>query len=174
MTVSPIAKNAFSLLPYDTKLVIADFLDHSATLALNEALRRDERVYKKFPADYALKHALKTKRLHYETITVRLNLLLDCLDWGRSHEPTLAAIELTKVFKFLKDPVNAIIFMHLSNLKEQMIRMTERWIDNNMELYIFMPDSGDELRALAIETRDYITTIEFVRHVPTVGHQSVF
>jgi hypothetical protein len=167
--------SVFTKLPQDMlQHEIAPFLDHRDSLSFNEVLRRDERVYKKLPADYALKHALKTKRIHYETITVRLNLLLDCLDWGREDEPALAATELRKVFNFLKDPVNSIIFMHLRNLKEKMIRMVETWIDNNMELYTFMPDGGAELRALATETRDYIASVPFVRHVSTVDHQSVF
>jgi len=167
--------SVFTKLPQDIlQHEITHFLDHRDSLSFNEVLRRNERVYKKLPADYALKHALKVKRIHYETITVRLNLLLDCLDWGREDEPALAATELKKVFNFLKDPVNAIIFMHLRGLKNKMIRMVEQWIDNNMELYTFMRDGGAELRALATETRDYITTIEFVRHVSTVDYQNVF
>jgi hypothetical protein len=167
--------NVFSTLPYDIKVhEIASFLKHCDIISFNEVLRRDERVYKKLPADFALKHALKTKRIHFETIVTRLNLLLDWLDWGRAHEPMLAATELKKVFNFLKDPLNAIIFMHIRHLKEQMGRMVERWIDNNMELYSFLSDGGLELRALAIETRDYITSVPFVCHMSTANHQSVF
>lgn len=167
--------NAFSLLPHDIKMhEIARFLDHRDTLAFNAVLRRDERVYKKLPVDYALKHALKTKRIHYETIATRLNLLLSNVGEWDDVRVRRAVMELKKVFSFLKDPVNSIIFIYLRNLKGVMIRMVERWLDDDQDLYGFLSDNGLELRALATETRDYIETIEFVRHVPTVEHQSIF
>ena len=167
--------NAFSLLPHDIKLhEISRFLTSADVISFNSVLRRDERVYKKLPADYALKHALKTKRIHYETIATRLNLLLSNVgDWDDARVRR-AVMELKKVFAFLKDPVNSIIFMYLRNLKGVMSRMVERWLDDDQELYGFLSDGGLELRALETETRDYIETIEFVRHVPTVDHQSIF
>jgi len=167
--------SVFTKLPQDMlQHEIAPFLDHRDSLSFNEVLRRNERVYKKLPADYALKHALKTKRIHYETIATRLNLLLSNVgDWDDARVRR-AVMELKKVFAFLKDPVNSIIFMYLRNLKGVMSRMVERWLDDDQELYGFLSDGGLELRALATETRDYIETIEFVRHVPTVDHQSIF
>jgi len=167
--------NVFSTLPYDIKVhEIASFLKHCDIISFNEVLRRDERVYKKLPADYALKHALKTKRIHFETIVTRLNLLLSNVgDWD-DVRVRRAVIELKKVFAFLKNPVNAIIFMHIRHLKEQMGRMVEQWLDDDQELYSFLSDGGLELRALATETRDYITSVPFVCHVSTANHQSAF
>jgi hypothetical protein len=167
--------NVFSALPYDVKLhEIAPYLTSADVLSLNEVLKKDERVYKKLPADYALKHALKTKRIHYETIATRLNLLLSNVgDWD-DVRVRRAVMELKKVFAFLKDPVNSIIFMYLRGLKEKMIRMVEQWMVDDQELYTFMRDGGRELLNLATETRDYITSVPFVRHVSTVDHQSVF
>jgi hypothetical protein len=175
--------SVFTNLPQDIlQHEITHFLDYRDSLSFNEVLRRNERVYKKLPADYALKHALKTKRLHFETIVTRLNLLLHQLGCStafgfdaESHRwAALATTELKKVFAFLKDPLNSFIFMYLHGLKGKMSRMVDHWMADDMELYEFLSDGGAELRALATETRDYITSVAFVRHVSTVDHQSVF
>jgi hypothetical protein len=159
--------------------LIKGFRPHGAGIhALINAARGAACV---LPADYALKHALKTKRIHFEAIVTRLNALLNRLDWGASpyfdwkhSRPALAVIELKKVFAFLKDPLNSFIFMHLLGLKGKMSRMVEHWMADDMELYEFLSDGGRELRALASETRDYITSVPFVRHISTVDHESVF
>jgi hypothetical protein len=174
--------SVFTRLPQDMlQHEIARFLTSAETLKFNEVLKKDERVYKKLPADYALKHALITKRAHYEAIATRLNFRLSRLDWGGSHyfdwkssNPARAEMELKKTFAFFRDPVNAIIFMHLRNLKGKMVRMVEAWMDEDAELYEYMGDKGRELRTLAEETRDYIAGVPFVRHVPTVDYQNIY
>jgi len=174
--------SVFTALPQDMlQYEIARFLTSAETLNFNEVLKNNERVYKKLPTDYALKHALITKRAQYEGIATRLASLLKRLDWGASpyfdwehSRPALAEKELKKMFAFFRDPVNSIIFMHLRNLKDKMARMVEGWMDNDLELYSYMRDEGRELRILAEETRDYITRVPFVRYVSTKNHQSAF
>jgi hypothetical protein len=160
---------------------IARFLTHKDALAFNEVLKKDERVYKKLPEDYAIKHALITKRAQYESIATRLASLLNRLDWGPSHyfdwehsHAALAEKQLKKIFAFFRDPVNSIIFMYLRNLKVKMERMVEAWMQDDIELYEYISDNGRELRRLAEETRDYISSVPFVRHVPTVGYKNAF
>jgi len=174
--------SVFTALPQDMlQWEINRFLDPISRMQWNEVLKKDERVYKKLPTDYALKHALITKRAQYEGIATRLASLLKRLDWGASpyfdwehSRPALAEKELKKMFAFFRDPVNSIIFMHLRNLKDKMARMVEGWMDNDLELYSYMRDEGRELRILAEETRDYITRVPFVRYVSTKNHQSAF
>jgi len=174
--------SVFTALPQDMlQYEIARFLTSADTLAFNEVLKKDERVYKKLPTDYALKHALITKRAQYEGIATRLASLLNRLDWGASpyfdwehSRPALAEKELKKMFAFFRDPVNSIIFMHLRNLKDKMARMVEAWMDDDLELYEYMGDKGRELRTLAEETRDYIVSVPFVRHVPTADYKNAF
>ena len=174
--------SVFTALPQDMlQYEIARFLTSADTLNFNEVLKKDERVYKKLPTDYALKHALITKRAHYESIVIRLNFLLNRLDWGASphfdwerSRPGRAEKELKKMFAFFRDPVNAVIFMHLPKLKAQMAHMVGGWMDEDNELYTYMRDEGRELRTLAEETRDYIASVPFVRYVSTVDHQNVY
>ena len=174
--------SVFTALPQDMlQWEINRFLTHKDALAFNEVLKKDERVYKKLPADYALKHALITKRAQYESIATRLASLLNRLDWGPSphfdwerSRPALAEKELKKMFAFFRNPVNALIFMHLRNLKGKMERMVEAWMDDDLELYEYMSDNGRELRRLAEETRDYISSVPFVRHVSTVDYKNAF
>jgi len=165
------SSNTFSKLPYDTKLLIAEFLPN--THVFNDVLRRDERVYKKFPKDYALKHAIIAKRIHYETIATRLNQLLGCLTLG----PRIvrAQKDLKKLFTFFLDPSTAIIFTHQLSVKIQMAHMVEQWMEEDQELYDYMTDEETrEMIALARKTRDYIKAIPNGRRVTTFDHQCVF
>jgi len=163
--------NIFSSLPYDVKLLINSFLPSS--LVFNTVLRRDERVYKKFPKDYALKHAIITKRTHYESIATRLNQLLGCLTLG----PRIvrAQKDLKKLFTFFLDPSTAIIFTHQLSVKFQMAHMVEQWMEEDQELYDYMTDEETRVMiALARKTRDYINAIPDGRGVTTFDHQCVF
>jgi len=163
--------NIFSSLPYDVKLLINSFLPSS--LVFNTVLRRDELIYKKFPKDYALKHAIITKRIHYEAIATRLNQLLGCLTLG----PRIvrAQKDLKKLFTFFLDPSTAIIFTHQLSFKIQMARMVEQWMEDDQEIYCYMThEETREMIALARKTRDYINAIPDGRRVTTFDHQSMF
>ena len=164
--------NIFSSLPYDVKLLINSFLPSS--LLFNDVLRRDERVYKKFPKDYALKHAIITKRTHYERIVTRLNKRLDYLIYSVSRI-VRAQKDLKKLFTFFLDPSTAIIFTHQLSVKIQMAHMVEQWMEDDQEIYCYMThEETREMIALARKTRDYINAIPDGRRVTTFDHQSVF
>ena len=69
--------NVFSGLPWDMKREISTFLERDDGASFNEVLRRDERVYKKFPKDFALKHALRILREEHNSIMRRIQFHID-------------------------------------------------------------------------------------------------
>jgi hypothetical protein len=79
------ATNVFSLLPHDVKMhEITRFLNHRDVLAFNDVLRRDERVCKKLPADFALKHALGILKQEHNSIVRRYQIYQDADDFPRA------------------------------------------------------------------------------------------
>jgi hypothetical protein len=164
----------FSKLPQDIlQWEIGRFLTSTDVLNFNTVLKNDERIYKKFPKDYVLKHAIITKRTHYETIVTRLNQLLDCLTLGL--RPLRAQKDLKKLFTFFLDPSTAIIFTHQLSVKIQMAHMVEQWMEEDQELYNYMTyEETLEMIALARKTRDYINAIPNGRGVTTFDHTSVY
>jgi hypothetical protein len=164
----------FSKLPQDIlQWEIGRFLTSTDVLNFNTVLKKDERVYKKFPKDYALKHAIITKKIHYEAIATRLNKLLDCLTLG----PRIvrAQKDLKKLFTFFLDPSTAIIFTHQLPVKFQMAHMIEQWMEEDQELYYYMTYKETlEMIALARKTRDYINSIPNGRDVTIFDHTSVY
>jgi len=164
----------FSKLPQDMlQWEIGRFLTSTDVLNFNTVLKNDERIYKKFPKDYALKHAIITKRTHYETIVTRLNHLLGCLTLGL--RPLRAQKDLKKLFTFFLDPSTAIIFTHQLSVKFQMAHMVEQWMEEDQELYDYMTHEETlEMIALARKTRDYINAIPNGRGVTTFDHISVY
>ena len=129
--------NIFSLLPYDLKLEIAGLLDHRDILALNESLRRDERVYKKLPADYALTIHILALKQKYTSLATKANDAHRGVSlfarWGFSR-PSRTALEIfvnsyRQVFDFMADPVNAPIFAYQSGLKHKQADLLEYWLN---------------------------------------------
>jgi len=155
----------FTMLPQDMlQHEINRFLDPISRAEFNAVIKPDERVYMKFPPGHAIKHAIKVKHNMYEVIaqtTIRALSLLQ-----RPDPPVDVAVRgLKKLFAFLGDDANAIIFMHKIGLKEKMIHMLEMWMDDDNELYDYLEDGGLEMRTRAESVRDILVHVPFVRHI---------
>lgn len=127
------ATNVFSLLPHDIKMYeITRFLTHADTLSFNSVLRRDERVWKKLPRDYAIKHHILTVKTKFDVIAAAAQKAIEDADEKASvinMEPIPRfVVTLTKLFKFLADPFNKPIFMYQQGLKESQLKTIDYWI----------------------------------------------
>jgi len=171
--------NIFSLLPYDVKLcVITPFLSHHDALVFNAVLRRDERVYKKLPTDYAIKHQIK---LSYETyhalarpLLFSLGKIAEQTGWQDIHVPKAVRL-LKKYFAWFKDPKNYIVLMYVRDRREGFLAKITDWTEDDMELYTYLlPSVREELRKEAQEVVALVSEVPFMRHVSQVGHKSAF
>jgi hypothetical protein len=159
--------NAFSLLPYDTKLLVAGFLPN--TLAFNTVLRRDERVYKKLPADYALKHALGILKQEHNSIVKRYQIYQDADDFPRLRRAAKA------MFRFCLTPRSEIVFMHQTGVREILIRFLTPWVDELSEFWEGASAArAEQLLGYARAALEVVSQTPFVRHVSLLGHESVF
>jgi hypothetical protein len=155
--------NVFSLLPWDIKHAIAGYLENS--YVMNEVLRRDERVYKKFPTDHALKHALCVLKQEHNSIIRRCNIYVD-LD-GR-YDRLQRRRAANCMFRFCINPRSTIAFNYQGGVKEKLIRFITPWLDedhygyNNMKAVYKEALLGNARLAL-----ECVSQAPFIRHIVT-------
>jgi hypothetical protein len=167
--------SVFTALPQDMlQWEINRFLDPLSRLQWNEVLKKDERVYKKFPRDYAIKHQFKISYASYRSVAPAF--LFVALAHPSAAPNALKAFRLLKkLFAWFKDPKNHIVFMYTAGRKENFLENIAQWTEEDMELYEHISiEQGDELRAEGREVLALISEVPFIRHVSQVGHQSAF
>ena len=165
------ATNVFSLLPHEVKMgEITRFLDHRDTLAFNSVLRRDERVWKKLPTDFALKHALRILKQENNSIVQRYQIYQDADDFPRLRRAAKA------MFRFCLTPRSEIAFQHQKGVREIMIRFLTPWIDERSEFWEGASAVRKEkMLGFARAALEAVCETPFVRHVSlNAADQSIF
>ena len=169
--------SVFTALPQDMlQWEINRFLDPLSRLQWNEVLKKDERVYKKFPADYAIKHQVKLAHASYHSFARDLQFSLGRLadgGWEDVHLPKALKL-IKKYFAWFKDPKNHVVLMYVKGRKEIFVESMTLWTEH-MEFYenLSAPEV-DALRNEAQEVVALISAVPFIRHISPVGHKSAF
>jgi hypothetical protein len=168
--------SVFTHLPQDMlQFEINRFLDPLSRAEFNGVLKADEHVFKKLPTDYALSHEIEVKRKQYQSMSLRLSYYINLVDYDYEIGKKRALIKaeiLKKIWEFLRNPLNALIFAHTKGLKEKMIRMVGDWAADDIDFYDYLPDHGLELRTLAEHTCAVIALLPFTHEVKIV--KSIF
>ena len=135
---------SFTLMPQDMlQHEINRFLDPLSRAEFNGVLKPDERVYKKFPVNYSLKHAILTAHKAYHAIVSELNYNLDYVGDGIVDEHGMSFEKksvkgLRRLFAFFKNPHNSLIFMHKPDLKLQFTSGVAMMAGPNLDLYYYL------------------------------------
>jgi hypothetical protein len=175
--------SVFTALPQDMlQWEINRFLDPLSRLHWNEVLKNDERVYSKFPKDYAIKHQIKLSHQTYQEIAWNLRLSLGCFDGegpegasSPSLDPQKSVKWLKRYFAWFKDPKNHIVLMHIEARKEWFFEGIRQWTEEDMELYETLSDAEVEaLRDEALDTLNLVEDVPFLRNVPVKNYQNAF
>ena len=125
--------SVFTALPQDMlQWEINRFLTHKDALNWNEVLKKDERVFKKFPKDYAIRHQIKRSYENYQEIAWKLQISLNRVEvagyLNEMHAPNSVKL-LKKYFAFFKDPKNHVVLMYTQGLKGSFLQSISQWTD---------------------------------------------
>jgi hypothetical protein len=162
--------SAFTRLPQDMlQYEIARFLTHKDTLSWNEVLKKDERVYKRLPVDFALNHTLRILKQQHNSIVQRYQIYLDADDFPRLRRAAKA------MFRFCLSPLSEIAFTHQTGVREILIRFLTHWVDENSEVWEGASAARkDKLIGFARAALDFVSSIPFVRQVSIGCAQTIF
>jgi hypothetical protein len=113
---TPYKMNPFDYVPLDIlQFVLGPFLDQETMIAFNQVTDPRERIYRRFPKDYATKHHIRVLTIKWSTMLQKINRYQDEASWLKND---------TTIVKLLNDqtvPVNLIIFMHYYRFREAVI-----------------------------------------------------
>jgi hypothetical protein len=155
--------NVFSGLPWDMKWEISTFLQRDESANFNEVLRRDERVYKKFEKDFALKHALRILREEHNSIMRRVQIYQDADDFKRLRRAA------KRMLLFCLAPRSEIAFMYQRGVKEKLLLFLADWIDEDSEYWEGASAALKDRRlGFARAALSVVAETPFVRHISTV------
>ena len=122
--------SVFTALPQDMlQHEINRFLDPLSRLHWNEVLKKDERVYKKLPVDFALKHELRVLKQQHNSIVQRYQIYQRVDDFPRLRRAASAMV------RFCISPRSDIVFMHQTGVREIMISFLTPWVDEHSEVW---------------------------------------
>jgi hypothetical protein len=99
--------NPFDRVPLDIlQNVLGPFLNQETMIALNQVTDPRERIYRKFPKDYAIKHHIRVLILKWKSIMLKINIYHGNDLTDKKHDAII------RLFSDQLIPVNRIIFMH--------------------------------------------------------------
>ena len=159
--------NPFDKVPLDVlQWVLGPFLDQSSMIALNQVTDPCERIYRRFPKNYAIKH-------HISVLKDKWKPIMESLEYKTRNEKCII------IYKILKDqfvPVNTIMYMHnesyYRNLRHKLVEI----LDQDSAFYSGAPPSKTwiaSFKKLASKGLKLLTANPYKDHVSIVGFKPI-
>ena len=158
--------NIFNFVPHDvTQWVLNPFLTAEDRANFNAVLEPTERIYKRLPVDFAIKHSVKTfasaQKAHVARITEAMDLCEELLQRGAdSHTPLRP---LARYVDFILSSQAKLIFQHKAKAKQSALNDLNLFLDENecpFDRFMCM-----KMRVRILDAIDVVTATEFIREV---------
>jgi len=162
--------NIFDCLPADVlKHVLSKNMDRMDRISFNQAALKAfpaERLYKKFPADYAIKHHLRTMNKRHNELVQELNNILEMHDEDLMEKIEEGLAVFAKLMDLFQNPMAAPIFEHCPlHVRENTLQLLTDLADTTRypdDITFFRMLSNVEITNLSKEAqkaKDFIDTI---------------
>ena len=179
----------FDCLPGDVlQHVLNDFLNPHDRVILNQAVIQSfpgERVYKKFPADYARKHHILVFKRLFNSLAESINKILDAEFYDIKNECCKKLLKLyKKLFKLMKSPINHCVYKYDKHGRNSIMNSLNSCLEmadpvNGVEIYIDLEryleeNGGNPIRGWIQEVFEIIATTPFERQLLTKSHITIY
>jgi len=174
--------NIFNFIPNDVlKYVINPFLSGEDRFNFNAVLEPTERLYKKFPTDFAIHHSIRTfapmQRAHSRAVQKALSELEDISDRGVIFEKIgddelkkKALLVLKRYVGFLNSVQATVLIEYRANAKDFAISDIEHFLSEECSAYPFIKP---KFRATMEKVLENLQHTYFVRQVDVPKEFSV-
>ena len=159
--------NIFNFIPHDvTQHVMNPFLTAEDRANFNAVLEPTERVYKRLPSDFAIKHSVKAfasvQKAHVARINEAMDACYDLLEQGigRDSKPLRP---LARYIDFIISPQAKLIFQHRAKAKQSALNDLNLFLDEQecpFDRFMCM-----KMRVRILDAIDLVTATEFIREV---------
>ena len=163
----------FTKLPQDMlQWEIASYLNSEDRTNLNQVVRPDERVYKKFDGDFAIRHHITVSYNKYTSIISRVRAASDTLAEGgylideRAKRQGIQA--LNDMFAFISGEARMLV-QYIKHAKPQMTEVLKGFSVDDTDIYDAC--SRSETRTLLYEaekTLETMSAFEFIRPIKKI------
>jgi hypothetical protein len=157
--------NIFNFVPHDvTQYVMNPFLTAEDRANLNGVLEPTERVFKRLPKDFALKHSIKAFASVQKAHVARINEAMDLcyeLEQGVVSQSPLGP--LARYVVFILSPQAKLIFQHRAKAKQSALNDLNLFLDENecpFDRFMCM-----KMRVRILDAIDVVMATEFIREV---------
>jgi len=168
--------SVFTVLPQDTlQHEINLFLDPVSRASWNTILSPNERVYKKFPEDYALKVSLRVSMTKFKSILGKSKNALDKIEPGLNIfvEDKIKRVFVSliiELFAFVSSPDNIHLIKYKKGFKEYLVSFCDDWINHQDGQYyywdeVLCPWDKKKINEAASMAKAVIQEVLFIRHI---------
>lgn len=160
--------NIFNFIPHDvTQHALNPFLEPEDRANFNAVLEPTERIFKRLPADFAIKHSIKTfasaQKAHVSRITEAMDLCYELLESGVTHNCKFPLRSLSRYVNFIISTQAKLIFQHKAKAKQSALNDLNLFLDHNECPFDRFMDM--RLRQRIIDAINVVTATEFIREV---------
>jgi len=163
----------FTKLPQDMlQWEISQYLSAGDRANFNQVVRPDERVYKKFDEDLAIRHHITVMHNKYVSIMLRIRIASDTLAEGGflvDERAKRQGVEgLKDLFAFLSGE-GRVLVQYMKNAKKQLIIVLNTFTVDDTDIYdVCSRFQTNTLRHDAEETIAKLNEVEFIRPVKNI------
>ena len=160
--------NIFNFVPHDvTQHVLNHFLEPEDRANFNAVLEPTERIFKRLPADFAIKHSIKTfasaQKAHVARITEAMDLCYELLEQSIGQDFQSPLRPLTRYLDFITSTQAKLIFQHRAKAKQSALNDLNLFLNENecpFDRFMCM-----KMRFRILDAIDVVTVTEFIREV---------
>ena len=147
----------FKFVPHDVlHNVLAPLMDTVSFINYNEAVEPQEKVYRRFPKDYAEKHHMR----------ILVQKWTPYVQFIQSHEGEERNAIMYKLLHDMSIPVNAVLFKYHKTMYDTAIRKSEEFTNENNRDYLHMnPYEKMMLLDISKKMRENLMSNPFVRSI---------
>jgi len=171
----PISTNPFAApkMPYDVlQYVLNEFLTPADRFNFNRVLEPQERVYKRFPKDYSIRHQLIVSKSLWNSIANRVNTNTDNVfdsigDSDLKDNMYKATHSLITLLHFFKEPSNQLTIRFIEGRKRSFLNNIDMYAEQHSDIPGMNINVLEHIIKQTRETCASIVSIPFERDVPT-------
>lgn len=154
--------NIFNFVPYDvTQWKISAFLTPQDRAAFNAVLEPTERIFKRFPKDFAIKHSLRMLCMAQRNYAVQLIHALDnSTIILRNEKLVRKTMRLIKNYVCFISSQARLIYQYRPGARATAFRELSLFLDDE---FPYEPFVTDDLREMILDARNVLDDTPFVR-----------
>lgn len=120
-------ETCFDIVPYDVlQTVLAPYFDTESLVNFNRVVKHRDRVYHRFPKDYAIKHHMRVNIRKWNDMMSKFEV---------EYDQKKRSLFLYQIFRDILQPINSNIFWHDEAFRKSMLGRMSKFKNPSSDVY---------------------------------------